>query len=167
MLNICLRRKLEWPQSPLTLLSHLFDLGTMHIDCWVSVDKEQGNNTWLHGCVYTQSHSHYYMSTLLSGPCVGTVSLNCWASERELDSGTHCDWTIYPNHFRFLRWVLYTDLRWSILWVCRHFLPFGDWLLLKEVLAVCFVGTWDRGGSGGGVFFTVSEDGSQIMAWYW
>ena len=72
----------------------------MIIDCWVSVDKGHwmpcchGNNTWQCGCIhmYTQSHSHYYMSTLLSGACDGTVSLDRWASEREnLDSATQCD----------------------------------------------------------------------------
>ena len=52
-----------------------------------------GNTTWLCRCVrmYTQSHSQYYMSTLLSGACGGTVSLDCWASEREVDSITKCD----------------------------------------------------------------------------
>ena len=43
-----------------------------------------------------------------------------------------------------------------------HFLPFGDWLLLKEVL--CFAGMGHRGGIGGGVSST-EEGGSPIMGW--
>ena len=35
---------------------------------------------------------------------------------------------------------------------------------IEEALAVCFAGTWYRGGSGGGVSSTVREDGSQIIA---
>ena len=58
----------------------LLDLCTMVIDCLVSVDKElnamlswqQYMTVW----VCTQSHSHYYMNTLVSGTCGGTVSLD-------------------------------------------------------------------------------------------
>ena len=48
-----------------------------------------------------------------------------------------------------------------------HFLPFGDWLLLRKVLAaVCFAGMGHRGGIGGGVSSTVREEGgSPIMGW--
>ena len=47
-----------------------------------------------------------------------------------------------------------------------HFLPLGDWLLLKEVL--CFAGMEHRGGIGGGVSSAAREEGgSPIMGCNW